>query len=131
MKILLDPVYTALPSSCSTSYLFWQIIEELIAARDDVFFHLLVPQSALENDDEKDFLLRHQDRVRLVPYDGGCRDRMREMWTFPTEFADILHPASVGFFDVDAVISSRIHQLAMFKFNSAQSGNFLLSIMPA
>jgi len=124
VKILLDPVYTALPSSCSTSYLFWQIIEELIAARDDVFFHLLVPQSALENDDEKDFLLRHQDRVRLVPYDGGCRDRMREMWTFPTEFADILHPASVGFFDVDAVISSRIHQLAMFKFNSARRQSY-------
>ena len=60
----------------------------MIAARDDVFFLLLVPKVALEDEKEKEFLHRHQDRVRLIPYEGGCRDRMREMWTFPTEFAD-------------------------------------------
>lgn len=102
----------------------WELVERLKAQRDDVFFLMMVPKSAMDNEVEQKFLLRYPDRVRLIPYDGGTRDRMREIWTFPTEFADLLHPASKQAWDVDAIVTSRMHQLAMFRYNSARRSSY-------
>ena len=44
MKVLIDPVYTGRPSTCSTSYLAWDVIEHFIAQSDDTFFYLLAPE---------------------------------------------------------------------------------------
>ena len=40
MKILIDPVYTGRPSTCSTSYLAWEIIDRLCARHDDAIQQL-------------------------------------------------------------------------------------------
>ena len=72
MKLFIDPVYTGRPSTCSTSYLVWDIIETLAAKYDDAFFYLLAPPRALdpaaEDKTEWDFVHRLPDRVRLLPY---------------------------------------------------------------
>lgn len=120
MKVLIDPVYTARPATCSTSYLCWQIMERMIALYDDVFFWLMVPDHMLEIEEELKFVSRYPDRVRLVPYKGTTTDRMKEHWTFPTEFADLMQPAHKDLWDVDAIISSRMQQLQMFRMNSSR-----------
>lgn len=121
MKILFDPVYTARPSVCSTSYLCWQIIEHLIEhGPDDWFFVVLVPEQSLETESEQQFLGRFPDRVRLVPYDPIITDRMKEHWTFRTAFADLVQPAHKDLWDVDAIVSSRMNQLQMWRVNGTR-----------
>jgi hypothetical protein len=119
MKVLFDPVYTARPSVCSTSYLCWQIIEKLLP-REDWFFTVLVPQTALEQESEQAFLNQYPDRVKLIPYPAITTDRMKEHWCFREQFADLMQPAHADLWDIDAIVSSRINQLQMFRVNSTR-----------
>jgi hypothetical protein len=123
VKVLFDPVYTARPSVCSTSYLCWQIIEHLLP-HEDMFFVVLVPETALANEDEAKFLNRYPDRVKLVPYDPITTDRMKEHWTFRTAFADFVQPAHKDLWDVDAIVSSRMNQLLMWRMNGTRRMTF-------
>lgn len=120
MKILVDPVYTGRPSTCSTSYLCWKIMENMIEKHDDVFFHLMVPAYMLDEEPQVEFVMRRPDRVRVIPYKGTVTDRMKEHWTFPTEFADLVMPAQAQLWDVDAILTSRMNQLQMFRINGSR-----------
>jgi hypothetical protein len=119
VKVLFDPVYTARPSVCSTSYLCWQIIERLLK-HEEMFFVMLVPEQALEQEDQQQFLMKYPDRVRLVPYPAVTTDRMREHWSFRDQFVDMAQPANKGLWDVDAIVSSRMNQLQMWRVNSTR-----------
>ena len=119
MKILLDPVYTSKPSTCSTSYLMWKIIEGLSLDRDDVFFYLRYPSKYGSDDSEMEFLSRMPDRVILLPRDYTTGDRVGDLFNFPGDLKDDLmtHLFNPGW-DADAVITSRIPQLHNFVPNS-------------
>lgn len=120
MKVLVDPVYTGRPTTCSTSYLCWQIMEHMIDKHDDVFFHLMVPSYMLEDEVQRQYVMRMPDRVQVIPYKGTVTDRMKEHWTFPTEFADLVMPAHAKLWDVDAILTSRMQQLEMFRINGSR-----------
>jgi hypothetical protein len=120
IKVLVDPVYTGKPTTCSTSYLCWKIMEYMIDRRDDVFFHLMVPSHMLEDEEQRVWVMRRPDKVMVIPYKGTTTDRMKEHWTFPTEFADLLQPAHAKLWDVDAIITSRMNQLEMFRVNGSR-----------
>jgi hypothetical protein len=115
----MDPVYTARPSVCSTSYLCWQIIERLLKF-EDWFFVVMVPETAMEQESEQTFLQQYPDRVRVVPYPAITTDRMKEHWTFREQFADLMQPAHKDLWDIDAIVSSRMNQLQMFRVNSTR-----------
>lgn len=117
---MLDPVYTGRPSTCSTSYMMWQIIKKMSAESADVFFRLLVPRKLLEDEAESAFVNQMPDRVKVIPYGGTHLDRMREHWSFSPELAALMHPSHDDLWDVDVVLSSRMAQLDMFRFNSAR-----------
>jgi hypothetical protein len=91
---------------------------------EDMFFVMLVPETALANEEEMKFLSRYPDRVRLVPYDPITTDRMKEHWTFRSAFADFAQPAHKDLWDVDAIVSSRMNQLLMWRVNSTRRMTF-------
>lgn len=115
MKILIDPVYTGKVHKCSTSYLAWELIEQLSQWRDDVFFYLLYPKAAEASDDEMAFLLRHKERVTLLPYPYLQGDRVEEIFKFSDELLHYLAPGDAPTWDYDVVLSSRIQQLTFMR----------------
>ena len=115
MKILLDPVYTGLPSTCSTSYLMWELIDKLSAWREDVFFYLMYPRKHQFDAEQLKFLTRRPDRVVLIPKRYDPMDRVRELFTFDDELMEISAVCGSPYIDIDAVLTSRIQQLAMYR----------------
>lgn len=120
MKILIDPVYTGRPSTCSTSYLAWEIIDTLIKERDDVFFYLLYPSSVQDDKDEMKFLSRHSDRVQLIAIDQLYIDRMQTMFSFPMDLWNVVAPDTGLAWDADILLTSRVPQITQFRVNSGR-----------
>jgi hypothetical protein len=124
VKLLLDCIYTGRPSTCSTSYLFWKLIDELSAWRDDVFFYLLAPRHLMADPDELAFVSRRPDRVRVVPIDQTQLDRMVELFKFSEELSDLTAPGTSPLWDADAIVTSRIPQIANFRASTGRSVTF-------
>lgn len=114
MKILIDVVYTGLISTCSTSYLAWEIIRELSKKREDVFFYLLYPESMKEMPKEMEFLEQMPERVTHIPITTNHLDRVAELFSLPPEMKEILSPVG-HYWDFDFIVSSRIPQLPMYR----------------
>lgn len=108
---MLDCVYTNKPSVCSTSYLVWELIEKMMAWRDDVFFYVLYPPNKCDEAD-KEFLGRYPDRVTLLPLEQNTTDRFSEMLMLRNAMRNYLSPWSVDCWDFDVIISSRIPVLS-------------------
>lgn len=125
MKILFDPVYTAPPSKCSTSYLVWSLIEDLSAQRKDLFFYVLYPSKYKDDPVEQAFLSRLPDRVRLLPMaqTPGCR--LSELFTVSTELRHYLSPWSAETWDADVVVSSRIPMLSAMRVHCSRATSTL------
>lgn len=115
MKILLDVVYTGRASTCSTSYLAWEIIRDFAKRREDVFFYLMYPEGLAEYPDELEFLRQYPERVLLIPVAQSHLDRVRELYSLPNTLRSLLHPIGSRYWDFDFVVSSRIPQLAAFR----------------
>ncbi len=122
MKILIDPVYTGRPSTCSTSYLVWNVIEHFIARRPDVFFYLLAPEGIDQVD--LDFVGRYPDRVTVVPYPYMIRDRVSEMFRFTDKMVQLLAPGVSPIWDYDVVLTSRLPMLPFMRNVSGRESNY-------
>ncbi len=122
MKVLIDPVYTAKVNQCSTSYLAWEIIDELVEARDDVFFYLLVPPEMDEA--EQAFVSRHPDRVKTFPYPYVKTDRVSELFKLDENLVRYLAPGESPIWDYDVVLTSRIPQLPYMRNVANRRANF-------
>jgi hypothetical protein len=112
-------VYTQRPRICSTSYLAWELIEQLIAWRDDVFIYLTYPADRCEPED-LDFLSRHPDRVTLLDLPSDPTDRLSELYMIRNELRTYLNPWCGLAWDVDVVVSSRIPMLKHFPVHAAR-----------
>ena len=124
MKILLDPVYTARASTCSTSYLAWQIIKDLAEWRNDCFFYLLCPDKGQQSEEDQKFLSRMPDRVTLIEYPYVRQDRMEEMYKFTDPLRSLITPGEAPYWDVDVILTSRIPQMQNFRVNTGRSVAF-------
>jgi len=124
MKILLEPVYTGLPSTCSTSYLMWEIIEELSKWRDDLYFYLTIPHEVLKDECEMEFLHRHSDRVTLIPIEAVTSDRKRSFWSLASDLYEVVAPGLHPGWDAEVIITSRIPQIPAFKHVSGKAGGW-------
>ncbi|QXN72755.1 glycosyltransferase [Rhodobacter phage RcZahn] len=122
MKVLIDPVYTAKVNQCSTSYLTWEIIEEMVSARSDVFFYLLVPPDMDEA--EQAFVSRHADRVRTFPYPYVKTDRVSELFKLDANLVQYLSPGDSPVWDYDVLLTSRIQQLPYMRNVANRRANF-------
>ena len=122
-KVLVDPVYTGRVSTCSTSYLVWEIMKDLCQKRSDMFFYLLIPEKL---DDDEDMFLKEQikgleDRIRFYPYPYVKSDRMEELFKFSDELREYVAPGNTPVWDWDFVLTSRIPQIPQFRVNSGRS----------
>ena len=124
MKVLIDPVYTAKANQCSTSYLAWEIIDELVASRDDTFVYLMYPEASQDHKDEMAFLSRHPDRVKLLPYPYVKTDRVSELFRLDSNITKYLQPGESPVWDYDVVLTSRIPQLPFMRNVSNRRANF-------
>jgi hypothetical protein len=129
MKILIDPLYTGKPSTCSTSYLAWQIIEDLCAWRPDVFFYLLAPKQITLMPQESEWLKGQCERfvpgrVQLVPVDSLWTDRVTDMFRFPNDLVKYAQPGLSEFWDADVILTSRIEQISNFRAQSSRQVGF-------
>jgi hypothetical protein len=116
MKILFDPVYTAVPSTCSTSFLVWELIEQLAPTRPDLFFYVLYPPHKLKDSEhEKAFLGRFADRVTLLPLEQTTSDRTSELYMLRNRLRYYLNPWNPYCWDADMVVSSRMPVLKHFQ----------------
>lgn len=115
MKVLMDPVYTGRAHTCSTSYVFWEIIEETIQARDDVFFYLMYPRSSEDSPEEMAFLQRHSNRVTLLPYDYAVTDRLGEAFKLNDSLLEYISPGPSKFWDWDVLLTSRISMIPFMR----------------
>lgn len=119
MKILLVPTVTQRPRICSTMYLCWEIIENLIKVRDDVFFYLTYPGYAAEPED-MEYLSRYSDRVTLIDMPGNTWDRVGEIYMTRYELHELLHPLNRKTWDIDVVVTSQIPVLKHLMVHSSR-----------
>jgi hypothetical protein len=110
-KFLLDPVYTARPSRCSTAFLFMQLIEEISAVDDRAFFYMLYPTQAKDNEEDWTWLNRFPERVTLIPYPYVTGDRVEELFKLTDPLLDMLSPGYSPYWDYDFLLTSRIGQI--------------------
>ena len=122
MKLLLDPVYTQRPRVCSTSYLMWELIEQLTYARDDVFFYVLYPPERMEEADWT-FMKRFEDRVTLLPMSQSTSDRLSELYMMRNSLRFYLNPWCLKCWDVDVVVSSRMPVMKHYGIHSSREGS--------
>lgn len=123
-KIIFDPVYTGLPSTCSTSYLVWELIEELSKWRDDYYFYLFYPHEVMDDEYEMEFLRRHTDRVTILPVEAVISDRKRSFWSLASDVYELIAPGLHPGWDAEFVVTSRIPQIPAFKHVSGKAGGW-------
>ncbi|MDH5184868.1 MAG: glycosyltransferase [Gammaproteobacteria bacterium] len=116
MKYLLDSVYTGLPSTCSTSYLMMKIVDYITDAEPDSYFYVLFPERYEDDEVETSWVLNNRPNVQLVIIPTEIRNRMYEHMTFPADIQDLFHPLG-RCWDVDAILTSRMMQLTMYRTN--------------
>jgi glycosyltransferase involved in cell wall biosynthesis len=119
MKILFDPVYTQRPHICSTSYLVWNLIEDLCKWRDDIFFYVVYPPNK-DDEESRAFLNRYKDRVTLLPLEQCTSDRMSELYMLRNKLRFYLNPWCEATWDADIVISSRIPVLKHMQVHASR-----------
>lgn len=122
MKLLLDCVYTQRPRVCSTSYLMWELVEELSKERDDLFFYVLYPPDRMADEDWQ-FVKRFEDRVTLLPLRQSTSDRLSELTMLRNQLRFYLNPWNLYCWDADVIVSSRIPMLKYFQVHSAREGS--------
>jgi hypothetical protein len=110
-KFLLDPVYTARPSRCSTAFLFQKLIADISAVDPSAFFYMLYPKSAEENEEDMAWLNKFPDRVKLIPYPYVTGDRVEELFKLTDPLLDVLSPGYSPYWDYDFILTSRIGQI--------------------
>lgn len=120
MKFLFDPVYTNRPSVCSTSYLCWELIENLMAWRDDTYFYVVYPPNRCD-DKDRDFLARYADRVTLLPVEECTSDRVSEAYMLRNSLRFLLNPWADKAWDVDVILSSRMPVLKHMRVHSSRN----------
>jgi len=119
MKFLFDICYTNRPRVCSTSYLVWNLIQDLIKWRDDTFFYVLYPPNKMEATDWQ-FLNQFPDRVTLLPLHQCTSDRISEEYMLRNQLRYYLNPWCEYAWDVDIVVSSRIPVLKHMRVHAAR-----------
>lgn len=107
-KVLLDPIYSAMPSRCSSATKVKKMVEDTLKVREDVFFYWLIPDYMFKEDDAtlKEFAwLPKHDNIRYIPFDYS-KDRMKAYRTLPDELVQLI--AFDGeLWDTDLVITMR------------------------
>lgn len=124
MKIFVEPVYTARPTVCSTSFLVWKLIAELAAKHDDYFFYLTYPKKYEEDEEQMKFLQRMPDRVKLFPMHYQTHDRTEELFKTSTEMVAMLEPGITPIWDFDIMLTSRIPQIPFMRAHTNREVSF-------
>lgn len=104
VKVLLDPVYSTVPSRCSTSFKCKALVEEMLERRGkkDVFFYWMIPKGLSE--EERAWLPKHEKIVYIeFPY---YKDRLREYIRYPYEL-DMIQAFNGDWWDFDVLVTSR------------------------
>lgn len=134
VKVLLDPVYTAKPASCSGVIIYRKFVEQVLAERDDVFFYWLVP--AWVQPEDRVWLPDHPN-IRYIEV-TSVKDRTQEYLNFPREL-DGLIAFNGQLWDFDVLVTSRTGLAALMKMcitSPRQSGAawlkevWVLEVMP-
>ena len=119
MKVLIDPIYSAKPSHCSSALKAKRIIEHTLdtMGRTDIFFRLLIPNSLMDTDtpeaqEELAWFPKHP-QVQLIGYPFS-KDRMREYQKFGPEL-DSLVAFNGACWDNDVVVTMRTQQVPNMK----------------
>jgi hypothetical protein len=107
LKVLLDPIYSARPSNCSSAFKCRRLIEHTLAKRDDIFFYWMIPDWELD-DIDKDWFPKHPN-IRYIEFPYH-KDRMREYLRYPDEL-DKIQAFNGDFWDFDFVFTSRTAQI--------------------
>lgn len=126
MKFLYDCVYTGKPSTCSSSYVAWKVIEEIASHNPTAFFYLTVPETHYEDEEQQAFwkVQKYSERVTLFPVDQMVIDRMSALLSYPQDIANLVTPTNEKTWDTDVIITTRIPQIAMHRANSSRSVGF-------
>lgn len=112
MKILLDPIYSTLPSRCSCAAKCNKLVDKYLneMGRSDVFFYWLTPIGWADQD--KDWFPKHPNiRYIEIPY---FKDRLREYAKFTTELDDV-YAFNGSLWDIDAVWTARTSQTPLMR----------------
>jgi glycosyltransferase involved in cell wall biosynthesis len=104
MKILLDPILTAMPKGCSTTVQFVRFVEQILTVeqREDVFFYWIVPDWVPP--EEFRWYPQH-DHIRYIRVPQH-KDRTKEYLTMRDEL-DYILAFNGDFWDFDIVLTVR------------------------
>lgn len=111
VKILLDPILTAMPSRCSTFIQFVTFMERTLAARQDVFFYCLLPDWDMPQE-ELDWLPKHPNiqYVRVPQH----KDRTKEYVTLRNEMDELI-AFNGRLWDFDILVTVRSGLAALYR----------------
>lgn len=126
MKVLLDPVYTGRPSTCSSSYVAWTLVDALTAMEPDTYFYMTVPTEYATAPDQIEFWEKQVNvkRVRRLPVRAAVVDRMGALLSFGDELVQLSLPTSADCWDADVIVTTRIPQISNFRKNSGRPSSF-------
>jgi hypothetical protein len=121
MKILLDPIYSARPSHCSSALKCWRMVDYVLNTmkREDVFFRWLIPDWTPSED--MDWFPQHPN-LELIKYPYS-KDRMAEYQRFPHEY-DRLVAFDGTLWDTDVVVTMRTQQVPNIKIVQTSPRNY-------
>jgi hypothetical protein len=124
VKVLIDPCYTQRVRICSSSFLGWELVEELCRWRSDVFCYMVLPDfETMEPADWEWVNARpYRDRVQLVQVPTNRVDRTGELYMLREGLHEALHPLNRVTWDIDVVVSSRIPVLKHMMVHSSRPG---------
>jgi len=119
VKILIDPLYSTVPSVCSAMYCAWQIIAEISNRHEDAFFYVVVPKRQFEDPEERAWLEAqpYRERVTFLPLEIDVFNRMLELFRVPEQLMNWLNLNDPSYWDVDVVVTARIPQLLNYRVN--------------
>ncbi len=126
MKVLLDPVYTGRPATCSSSYVAWQLVDTILKKDPDTFFYMTVPTEYSEDATQIEFWEKQKNgsRVQRIPVRAAVVDRMGALLQFGPELVDLSLPTSASAWDADIVVTTRVPQIANFRTNTGRPSSF-------
>lgn len=111
LKILCDPIYTAVPSRCSTFIQFRTFMDLVLEQRSDVFFYCLIPDWEM-TEEEAAWLPKHPN-IYYVPITQH-KDRTKEYVTLRDEMDHKL-AFNGELWDFDIVITVRSGLAQLYK----------------
>lgn len=112
MKILLDPIYTTVPSRCASTIKMVRVYEHLSQKYDDMYFYWIIPNDLTE---EERLWLPQDDRILYIPITMDKElDRYKQYSRLTFELENII-AFDGDYWDWDILVTNKTAMVPLYR----------------